>query len=319
MLITRQKIISEPKEIPCAQNLHKLIITNPTYGGNVEDIIFIRCCLKEEVSESLYTQNIREFSNLSKQELEKIINSVNFKVSANHDNSIYPYSCRTTKKFCDYEKFKINFITVAIQYQCNLKCIMCTHGVSSIYNNLDAELYKRTYFNTLYNIKNMKLDTIELTQRGEPFFYKKETFDYIRSLTLNDCKKLHIITNATMLNSDDIYELYNISKTNHIIIALAVSCSGITAETYKTIHKNNNFEKVVNNIKLLNNLGMLYSINYVIQEENYYELDLIKDFWKAYNIDPRKITLILKDGKPLPDSKIMEYVNKILKEKYNFF
>jgi len=318
MIIKKQQKITcnniEPLEVPCSQNLHKLIITNPSFSGNLDNVIFIRCCLKDQENESLYTQNIDEFSKLNKIDLHNIINSVNYKVSKNHDFSIIPYGCKTTKQICDYEKFKINYITVSIQYKCNLKCIMCAHGRGHAYDNLDDLKYKNCYFNTLYNIKGLHLDTIQLTERGEPFFYKKETMEYIKSLTSNDCKTLYIISNLTTINENDIRELYEYSQKNNIKILITASCSGITNETYKTIHKNNFFNKIVNNIKLLRELDMLCNINYVIQEENYFELELLKDFWKDNGIEHEKLTINLKDHQPLPDSVKMKYIEKYLKE-----
>ena len=85
-------------------------------------------------------------------------------------------------------------------------------------------------------------------------------------------------------------------------------------ERYKTIHKNNFFNKIVNNIKLLRELDMLCNINYVIQEENYFELELLKDFWKDNGIEREKLTINLKDHQPLPDSTKMKYIEKYLKE-----
>ena len=56
---------------------------------------------------------------------------------------------------------------------------------------------------------------------------------------------------------------------------------------------------------------MLCNINYVIQEENYFELELLKDFWKDNGIEHEKLTINLKDHQPLPDSAKMKYIEKV--------
>lgn len=261
----------------CRQNTHKIRISIP-HGDN-QNVVFYRCCWKEEPNEELFRMPLTEFNALSKEELQNIIKSMNGKIPENHNYDIFP-SCYSDIGCCNYIDDDINTVAISIQYKCNLKCIMCCQRFKETYARHDDALYKEAYFNTLNKIKGMHLDQIELTERGEPFFYKKEIMEYLESLTLNDCKVVFIISNLVALTHDDIERLHNISVRSGIRILIIASCSGITEDTYKIIHGNVHFNRVVENIKHLDRLGLLLQINFVATPENIFELNMYESFWR---------------------------------------
>ena len=178
---------------------------------------------------------------------------------------------------CDFTKYNtINSVNVSIQHTCNLNCIMCGYD-----HKIDKEA-DELYFLVLEQIKNHNLKFIELTQEGEPFFYKERTLKYLESLTLNDCQIVYIISNITMLNDDDIKRLQKINST--IKIHLTASIDGMTKETYEKIRKNANFEKAMHNILALINCGVLKSINFVVFDINQEEIPLALSFCEKYKI-----------------------------------
>lgn len=191
------------------------------------------------------------------------------------------HGCKSNKKLCIFGGKTIKTIGVSITRDCNLACPMCNEKFLKL--QYTDPKYKQLYFYLLNKIKGFSDIGIRLTGIGEPFFYKKETFDFLKNLTANDCSHVEAISNITMLNDDDILQLHEISK--QIPIFISVSCSAITAETYKKVHSADFFNKVVNNIKLLNKYNLLASINFVIQPDNLHELEFYKEFWQKQNVN----------------------------------
>ena len=181
---------------------------------------------------------------------------------------------------CDFNKNRLTNIDISCTRTCNLNCTMCRNNVIT---ESDNDYF---YFLILKQLKGHNLEQISLNQNGEPFYHKKETMDYIKSLKYDsDCKILSIISNLTLLNDNDIYDLIDIEKNNHIKINITASIDGITEETYKKIRRNNLFNKVIHNVELLANNNILNIINFVISEENIHEFELAEDFWHNINKD----------------------------------
>lgn len=196
------------------------------------------------------------------------------------------YYCETKQDKCYYNDKCIKSINVSTFTHCNLnKCIMCNTADKKLALNEETKLY----FHILNNIRGMNLNHISFTTRGEPFLLKKQTFDYLKSLTNNDTKLIRFNSNMTLLNDSDIINLFNISEKINIPIKIVASCSAITPDTYLKIHANNNFERVVNNIKLLNKYNMLNFVNFVVQFPNLHELEFYKNYWNEQGIDNNKL------------------------------
>lgn len=191
------------------------------------------------------------------------------------------------KNYCELTELQI--IENSIQKTCNLTCSMCRNNI--VIDKEEANLY----FKVLEKLKNGNLNTIGLTMAGEPFYYKKETFDYINKLDANtDCKELLIISNLTLLNDDDILQLKNIQNKG-ININLIASIDGITENTYQKIRRNKLFSKVMHNSELLIKNNVLKQINFVAQPDNINELCLSYEYW--HNINNLQFNLIPLNGR----------------------
>lgn len=266
----------------CQINTHEIRLTLDWSDPN--KINTVRCCYKDREIIKSYT-------------LDEIINDNNFFENLKnyaseikqHDWLTYSY-CNTAEKICNWFNDEIDTISVSTSTACNLNCIMCNYKKYK-YNKLAD---KDIYFTILNKIKNNHLKTIGLTMEGEPFFYKNDTIEYIKSLSRNDCEYLYIISNLTLLNKADIILLNNIKNTNKINILFEVSIDGITEETYRKIRNNNKFKQIVDNTILLNKFNMLDKINFVAQPENLHELPFLKEYWAAKNI--YNINVMLLNG-----------------------
>ena len=240
-----------------------------------EHIGISHCVYREMPDEVAGIIPISKLYKMTDSEFKDYLNEAYKEIPKTHD--IYTkYYCDTNQKFCYYNDKSIKSIKVATFTHCNLdKCIMCHTADKKLPLRDEIKLY----FFILDHIKNMNLDYINFTTRGEPFLVKKQTFDYIKTLTTNDTKLICFNSNMLLLDDGDILELYNISKNINIPIKIVASCSAITPETYKKIHVNDSFDKVVNNIKLLYKYDMLDFINFVVQFPNLHELDFYRSFW----------------------------------------
>lgn len=239
-----------------------------------------RCCNKRNEPLKKYTYD--EFLNIESELLLHELSELIHYVPQNHSAEVLP-NCLTNKSCCIFPtNNKLAIVHNRISTACNLRCRMCT-----CYDQvIDKNLQKKLYFSLFNKLRNFNLETIALSSNGEPFFYKKETFDYLESLTLNDCKKVYFISNLTMLNESDILHLNDIHKRTGIMFYCGASIDGITEKTYKSIRGNIHFNKVIRNAIMLKELGFLLSINFVAQKNNLHELLDVNDFWKPYNIKP---------------------------------
>lgn len=178
----------------------------------------------------------------------------------------------TDKKYCDWFKYNFDEIIVSAAQTCNLYCKMCR-------NNRIIE-DDSLYFAILEQLKGKGIRKISLTQQGEPFFYKNKTFDFLRSIKYKtDFEEIKMISNLTLLNNDDIYELKKISEETNVKYDIVASIDSINEDVYRKIRNNNLFKKVINNIELLLNFRMLKEVNFVAQRENISELLLNYEYW----------------------------------------
>lgn len=285
----------------CRQNtgtLRLCLIDHDTIG-------FFHCCFKYEICNTL---KIDEFYKMSKEEFKIFLDETYKIIPENHDYSILPH-CFTDEPKCLYNDKYITNIAIDVFSYCNIKCKFCL-----LTDNKQPQTpleNKKIYFDILEKLKGNHYETIITTGVGEPFFYKKETIDYIKTLTLNDCENLLIITNTTLLDPEDIIELGKIKEKTKINIHIIASCSAISNFTYYKVHNNNKFNKVVENIRLMNENNLLDFVNFVAQEDNLHEISSFKEFWHKQGIlDDKKLLISPVHGeknKNILDST--EYIN----------
>lgn len=160
---------------------------------------------------------------------------------------------------------KILKIENSISSVCNLRCVMC--NTPHDYCEKEVWLYKEV----TKKLKNYQLDNYTFTCSGEPFLYKDVIYDFLDN---NNTKRIGILTNASLINEDDFIKLSKYDNLEFI-----VSIDSHIKETYEKIRVGSDFNKVVNNIIRLNEMGKLFGINYVAQELNKSEIpDAIRYF-----------------------------------------
>lgn len=168
-------------------------------------------------------------------------------------------------------------IIVGLSYACNLNCYNCWFdGLHK-----DSALKKALYFHTLNKIKNHNLNSITLTNKGEPFFYLKETLEYLRSLSINDTKIISSVTNGNCLTKDALAEIFYLKEHTGINYKFLYSVDAITEKIYNASRPGGNFNKVLNNLELSTRLfgKENVTVSFTCKKTNVSEVNDAKKFF----------------------------------------
>lgn len=157
---------------------------------------------------------------------------------------------------------------------CNLRCIMCHEDRYRGTDTLPKSSLKKI---------NEVLPYIELInwQGGEIFCvgYMKEIF---REFLNYPYIQHNITTNGLLIDKDWAEILINLK------VSLSFSIDSVTKDTYEYIRRGAKFERLIENINLLNDMEQNYqrsihkTIIVVVMESNYRQLHLFIDFAKKY-------------------------------------
>ena len=149
--------------------------------------------------------------------------------------------------------FVMNFI-IYLTNRCNLACEMCSQYGDYYKENAPKELSIAEWQNFLEEIADTEPKPKIILMGGEPLLYKD--FDKFIELLQRYELPIHIVTNGTILDK----HLDLLSKTEATI---TISVDALFEKHDKIRGKNGTFEKVINNIKLANQLQKkVQNLNY---------------------------------------------------------
>lgn len=228
-----------------------------------------------------------------------------------NDDSIPNGDCYP-EEYCDWTSENVEELSIYLSKACNLHCRHCFQRADH------SEIEKENYFKVLDRIRGYHLKVLTLTGVGEPLFYKKETFEYLKTLTLEDTESVEIYTNGTLLDKSDIDLLLEIQEKSEIKIKLSVSIDGITEETFESIRVGASFNKVLENTKYLHEKGLLKDINICIQNENFEEVPFMFTWWQDFGIPFEMIRLnpvVRNDEEETETAK--ELIELAIREEYS--
>ena len=157
---------------------------------------------------------------------------------------------------------------------CNFRCTMCQVSDPDFKAfNMDFEVYKKVID------ENKQLIKIKLQGMGEPFVHKN-LFDMISYANKNGIS-VEFVTNGSLLDDKNIQKI-----VSHDISRISVSIDGATKETFESIRKRSNFNKVISNVKELskkikeNKFSTDFDSMCLLQKKNIHEIDKIIDLCK---------------------------------------
>lgn len=161
---------------------------------------------------------------------------------------------------------------------CNLKCSWCyAKDVSSKINNeMKVEIAKELIDISLsVGIKDFKLIG------GEPTLHTG-LFEILRYLIKNNCK-IVIVTNGIILKNKQFCN--QINELNYDKIYFGISLKGSSDEEYLQNCGSNAFASVIKGIRNCDEMGLNYSLSYVLTVDNVKYLDIFAKRIKDCNIN----------------------------------
>lgn len=259
-------------------NFNKTIEITYSYGGHnpslckhtyYEDVIQIsRCCI---LPAQCY---IKTNDFLKKKDIIDYL----YRIPDKKRKILYKNHPMCNGNGCILEPNKnVKDIIVGLSYACNLNCFHCWfNGVHK-----DTSLKKNLYFHTLNNIKNHNLNSITLTNKGEPFFYLNETLEYLRTLKYTDTKNISAVTNGNCLTSKALEEIKLISNDTNINFIFLFSIDAITEKTYNLSRSGGKFKKVLENLELATKLfgKKNVTVSFTCKRTNYTEVNKAKKYY----------------------------------------
>ncbi len=256
-------------------------------GSDKKSIYATRCCFKPEiVLGGLTFEQIEHISNslvpmaggkFGHWTLSHWCKDIFYNVPKDYDRSVFP-KCQTTSSECDLLQMTYKNVSVNFSHACNLRCKHCFYDKYSSYEIQDI------YFKTLESLQNVVCD-ISFTEEGEPFVDRERMLKILKLYKNNYHRAVHFISNMTLLDRDYIDKLHEIAKDTGVYYSFVASCDGITPETYKEIRRIDAFNKVIDNIKYIAEIGHIDNsmdidgINFIVQPDNLHELFNVKSFF----------------------------------------
>jgi len=227
----------------------------------------------------------------------------------------------------EYRKMETHPDTAVIAFDstCNLKCTTCRENLKVACGD---ELKKVERYSQLVREQLVPyVDFLILAGDGEVFFSKRYKDIYLDD-NVSRIKWIRLLTNGMLFNEKNWDEFYA-GKTGKIM--LTVSIDAATKQTYESIRRNGNFDILQKNMKFASKLrkeGKLayFRINFVVQKNNYLDMERFVEWGLELNVDEvfftkilnwgtyskeefKEISMMLEDG-VTPKPELTEILNK---------
>lgn len=233
----------------------------------------------------------QSIGNLQIKSLEEIIGSDMHKhLQSSIDDGTYRY-CNENQ--CSYLKSavlhgqpeRIQHLRLAIDDSCNLRCPSCRKGL--IFYKEGSQYKKRIRLadkiNDWLHTYNHPIQ-VHIGSDGDPF--ASHVYRHFMDQTPErDNIKYSILTNALMFEDFHTRIPYVIRNLQE----LGVSIDGASKETYEKLRLGGNWEKINQNLKCISELkkkhNFRFILHFVVQKENYHEMEEIINLGKQYGAD----------------------------------
>lgn len=248
---------------------------------------------------------------ISKEDIVKFINTAN---SNNVVNFISDFKKNDIKIFGDNNLISPQIASVEITERCNLECIYCYGEFKrdkGVFLNIDQI---KLLFDDLSKTGVM---AIELTG-GEPLLHPN--FKEILEIAINKFEKINILSNGVLFNNETI----NVIRKYKNKIAIQISIDGCSEETnYKVRRVKNTFEKTLNTLERLENIGIHYQVVYMTTEENKHEIHAMFELFRQKKLKNLMISKATPFGRACDckdclitknDNEVINTIVKVQKE-----
>lgn len=202
----------------------------------------------------------------------------------------------------------VESLMIAITNKCNLQCLHCGFEAGpNEEKGIETDIIKKLI------IENKFLKEITLTG-GEPLLHPD--FEELIDVLQNEFKgKKILMTNGTLINN------YNIKKIGTVFNSISISIDGATRETCDKIRGNGVFDRVIETIKNLHEVGIEdISLSMTITDYNDQEEEKFIKLCENLDVEPIIRDLFLmgraKKNKNLLESKIKNLTSNISEENF---
>ena len=188
----------------------------------------------------------------------------------------------------DYMPVKMDYEVSSL---CNFRCRMCL--MAEISDHRPPQMSFADYKKSLD--EQCGLIEVKLQGIGEPLL-NKDFFDMVRETVSRDIWA-RTTTNGSLLHLNDNYKRMIDEKIGEI----QVSIDGATKETFEKIRTGSNFERVVENVKKMNEYakskgeGWRSSCWMLVQEDNFHEIYQLLDLAEYMNFSRVTYSLTVSD------------------------
>jgi len=151
-------------------------------------------------------------------------------------------------------------VELSLTNKCNQKCVWCSDY--ELRNRLPGVLDKKVIFSLIDDLKKGGMLGITVEGGGEPTLHPdfKEIINYI----YNSGLAVGLITNGVKLNYEDLLDKFE---------WIRVSLDASSPDEYKKLKGRNNYNDVINNIKIIAEKSKLCGVGYVVTQENINHLE----------------------------------------------
>ena len=180
---------------------------------------------------------------------------------------------------------RIQHLRLAIDDSCNLRCPTCRKGMIFHKEGSAYELGIRLaekIIDWLYHLKHPI--QVHLGSDGDPFASHVYRY-FMDHAPESDNIKYSILTNGLMFKDFHHRVPYVIGNLKE----LGVSIDGASKDTYERLRLGGNWEKINENLECMAEMkqrhGFLLMLHFVVQKDNYHEMEEIIMLGKKYNAD----------------------------------
>lgn len=267
---------------------------------NEARIFLYSCCDKMNFNISFSISEFEEILNLSNRKFEKWINSYFNQLSDTKGNGACGMNVPSIKKFYGVE--------AGLNMSCNIRCKFCI--VETTREKIDEETSKKLkeiYFKFLKKVSECNFSVIEMTCNGEPFFYKKDFYDFLRNIPKKSKLEKILITTNSLLIDDEFIEIV---KNSHLRFQIVSSINGWDVDSYKYLMGTDGFDKVIKNAEKLQELENLkLFLSFVITE---YTIKNKLSFFDSLKELNQKFRCILRKEVHMPNEIFTNFKNEYI-------
>lgn len=182
-------------------------------------------------------------------------------------------------------EFVIKNIRLAIDNSCNLRCPSCRKELIFLKTGreFDRRIYLADQINKWLHTVDHQLK-IHIGADGDPF--ASYVYRYFMARTpVSKNFKYSLLTNGLMFQDFSV-------KIPHILenlTELGVSIDGASQETYEKLRSGGTWSKINSNLQFISQLkkqyNFIFRLHFVVQRDNYHEMEKIVELGKKYNVD----------------------------------